>query len=78
MAGAADALSGTGESSAAQRLSSSSKPTGKTGNPALTVKLRVKFDEWKAENIDDPVQWAEWLNRNGYGLGDNNHVYKLD
>jgi hypothetical protein len=59
-------------------LASANKPTGKTGSVFLTTKLRVKFEGWKAENLDSPIQWEEWLDQNGYGLGDNNQVYKKD
>lgn len=76
MAKAYGALS-EGASSAAERLASSKdKPTGKLGSPALTVKVRNKFSEYRSQNPETEVQWEEWLDQNGYGLGDNNHVYR--
>lgn len=79
MAGAIDILSqGSPPSSAADRLGSDNKPTGKLGDPRLTLKLRNQFTQYRSDNPETDVQWEQWLNQNGYGLGDNNHVYKKD
>lgn len=67
----------SGASNATERLAAKDKPTGKAGNPALTVKVRNMFSAYKSENVDDPIQWEDWLAKNpNYGLGDNGHVYK--
>lgn len=76
MASASATLNSRRASSASDRLASKGKPSGQQGNPALTVKLRNKFSEYRAENPEASVQWESWLESNGYGLGDNNHVYK--
>jgi len=73
---ASDVLSRSQASSASGRLASSGKPSGKLGNPAMTVKVRNKFSEYRTENPESDIQWEEWLGQNGYGLGDNNHVFK--
>lgn len=74
MARAWEMLGEARASSASERLASNGKPSGKQGNPALTVKLRTKFAE---EAADQPgIQFEEWLDQNGYGLGDNGHAYK--
>jgi hypothetical protein len=73
---ASDILSRSKDSSASDRLAASGKPTGKKGDPALTIKLRNKFTEYRSENPETDKQWESWLDENGYGLGDNNHVYK--
>lgn len=78
MAGVMDILGGSAPSSAADRLAAKNQPAGVLGSPALTVKLRNKFSEYRSQNPETEVQWEEWLNQNGYALGDNNHVYKLD
>lgn len=68
---------GAGASTAAERLSSKDKPTGKQGSPILTVKLRNKYTEYRSEDAEkNTAPWEDWLDQNGYGLGDNNHVYK--
>lgn len=68
----------TEASSAADRLAAKNKPTGKQGSPALTVKMRSQFDSAAAEaQIDGrAIGWEEWLDQQGYGIGDNDHVYK--
>lgn len=63
-------------SSAADRLASEKKPTGTLGSPGLTVKLRNQFTEFRSQNPETDIQWEDWLEQNGYGLGDNNHVFK--
>ncbi len=63
--------------SAAQRLSSENA-SGKTGSPYLTVKMRNRFTEFKATNPDSELQFPEWLRQEGYDIGANEHVYKLD
>ena len=73
---ASDLLSGSRASSASDRLAANGKPAGKQGSPAMTVKARNKFTEYRSENPDTDVQWEDWLEQNGYGLGDNQHVYK--
>lgn len=74
MASASEMLGGQMASTASERLASNGKPTGKQGNAALTVKLRTKFAEMAA---DEPgIQFDEWLDKHGYGIGDNGQVYK--
>jgi len=71
---ASDLLSGSRASSASDRLAANGKPAGKQGSPALTVKMRNKFAEVADEQPG--IQFEDWLEQNGYGLGDNQHVYK--
>jgi len=73
---ASDVLSRNQASSASDRLASSGKPSGKLGSPAMTVKVRNKFSEYRTENPESDIQWEAWLEQNGYGLGDNDHVFK--
>lgn len=70
------ALSDSRAASAAERLASERKPTGKTGSVFLTAKLRTEFGDWKAENPDSETQFEQWLDERGYATGDNNQVYK--
>ena len=76
MASAGEMLGGARASTASERLASNGKPSGKQGSPALTVKLRTKFTEYRSENPESDASWEQWLEQNGYGLGDDNHVYK--
>jgi len=64
-------------SSAAQRLGSENA-RGKVGSPFLTVKLRKQFTEFRATNPDSELTFPDWLRQQGYDIGDNEHVYKLD
>lgn len=73
MASASNMLGGAGASSAADRLAAKGQPSGKAGSPFLTVKLRTQFDKVRE---DRDISWPEWLDEQGYGLGDNTHVYK--
>jgi hypothetical protein len=66
----------TTSSTASQRLMAENKPTGKVGSPGLTIKLRNQYTAYRSENPDTTKSWEEWLQENGYGLGDNNHAYK--
>lgn len=76
MASASNMLGGSGTSSAADRLAAKGQPSGKAGSPDLTLKLRNQFSEYRTQNIEATVQWEDWLESKGYGIGDNNHVYK--
>ncbi len=61
-------------STAAQRLSAKGKPSGKAGNVGLTVKLRTRFSA--VADQQPGIQFEDWLEQEGYGIGDNGHVYK--
>ena len=64
---------GAERSTASQQLSAKNKPSGRVGSPALTVKKRTEYNKIREER---DIGWEPWLNEIGYGLGDNNHVYK--
>jgi hypothetical protein len=63
----------------AGRSAPSASGTVGVGNPALTKKMRVQYDKY---NIDaqtggeEPLKWAPWLEREGYGLDSQGNVYK--
>lgn len=61
-------------SSAAERLAAKDKPKGRSGDVATTIKMRNKFA--KVADQFPGVQFEDWLETQGYGLGDNGHAYK--
>lgn len=67
-------LSAKHASSAAERLSTKGNPKGQRGDVATTIKMRNRFAE--EAGPDTGVQFEEWLEQQGYGIGDNGQVYK--
>jgi len=63
-----------GASNAADRLAAKNKPSGKQGDALLTTKVKQAYA--KSDELANGVGYEDWLDANGYALGDNGLVYK--
>ena len=75
MARAGDVLGAGKVSTASDRLAAKGDAKGHNGDAATTIKLRNEFARVAA---DTDLQFEDWVETQGYAIGDNGQVYKKD